>query len=275
MKLDHYLDRIGHTGPVEPTLECLRALASAHLRAVPYEMLDSVEATRPKLDLPDVYDRLVGERRGGNCMEAAPLLAHFLREIGFSVELVSAQIWRINGEWAPAWDHLLLIVSIGGERWLVDVSFLAVTVFEPMRIGAGVAEHRGWRFKLVEEDGFTTLWRAGADGKWNRVYRYEDRPVEDLGFTWIVDYHLSTEASPLTGNVLCSRTTPTGKVIIMRDNVFRATEGTQEIDFLSTREEARSAFAEVFHGHEHLVERAVTTWERTRRNNSNPLPRIG
>jgi arylamine N-acetyltransferase len=275
VNLGDYLRRIGYSGSVEPTAECLRALTSAHLRAVPYEMLDSVDATPPALGLPDVYDRIVRERRGGNCLEAAPLFGHFLREIGFEVDLVSAQAWRISGEWAPAWDHLLLIVSLDGERWLVDVSFLAVTVFEPTRIDTEVHEQNGWKFKLVDEEDSTTLWRAGAHNKWDRVYRYQDKPVEDLGFTWIVDYHLSTEASPLTGNVLCSRTTSTGKVIIMRDNVFRASRGRQDIDFLSTREDAFAAFGEVFRDHEHLVERAVQTWERTRRNNSNPLPRIG
>ena len=37
LELEAYMDRIGHHGPREPTLETLRTLQAAHLDAIPFE----------------------------------------------------------------------------------------------------------------------------------------------------------------------------------------------------------------------------------------------
>ncbi|WP_336320953.1 arylamine N-acetyltransferase family protein [Streptomyces lavendofoliae] len=271
-----YLRRIGHHGPVQPDADCLRALTTAHLRSVPYEMLDALDGHTPSLDLPGVFDKVVTRRAGSTCLEATPLFGRFLRDAGFRVDLVPAQAWRVNGQWAPRWDHLLLLVEAEGVRWLVDVSFLMLTALEPLRADGREQSGSGWTYKVAEAGGYpAVLRRSGPDGEWVPVYRYDERPLGPGGYDWIVDYHMTADDSPLTGSLLCSRVVPDGKLILMRDNYVRAEKGREHIEFLANAAMAEKAISEVFQGHDHLVERAVGIWQRTRRSRRNPLPGIG
>ncbi|NUW03771.1 arylamine N-acetyltransferase [Streptomyces sp. CAI 127] len=273
-----YLRRIGHTGPVEPDADCLRALTTAHLRSVPYEMLDALDGRPPALDLPGVFAKVVGGRAGSTCLEATPLFGRFLRDAGFRVDLVPAQAWRVNGQWAPRWDHLLLLVEAEGVRWVVDVSFLMLTVLEPLPADGREHTRSGWTYRVGTADGYpAVLRRSGPDGSWVPVYRYDERPLGTgtEGYAWIVGYHMTADDSPLTGSLLCSRVVPDGKLILMRDNFVRAENGREHIEFLANAAEAEKAITEIFQDHDHLVEWAVNTWERTRKSRRNPLPGIG
>lgn len=75
MDVDAYLVRIGYEGRLEPTPETLYALHRAHLLAIPYENLD-IHLGRPlTLSLPDIFDKLVTQKRGGWCFEMNGLFA--------------------------------------------------------------------------------------------------------------------------------------------------------------------------------------------------------
>lgn len=273
---DAYLRRLGHDQPLEPSVDCLRSLVRAHLRAVPYEMLDALDGRRPALDLPGVFDKVVLRQEGGTCLETTPLLGRFLRDAGFGVRLVAAQAWRVNGQWAPRWDHLLLLVEAEGAEWVVDVSFLMLTILEPLRADGGEHTQSGWTYRVGTADGHRVVVRRTPDGDWVPVYRFTSRPLELADYEWIVGYHMEAADSPLTGSLLCSRAVPDGKLILMRENFVRAEHGREHIEYLATTAEAEKAISEVFHGHEEqLVERAVRLWESTRKNRRAPLPGIG
>ncbi|MDH6547359.1 arylamine N-acetyltransferase [Streptomyces sp. SAI-208] len=269
-----YLDRIGYAGPVEPTADCLRALLTAHLGAVPYEMLESLEGIRPSLEYADIFEKLVRRRRGGTCLEATPLFGAFLRSAGFDVRLVAAQMWRVSGEWWPHWDHLVLLVTVEGTTYLVDVGFLMLSPPQPLDIAGTPAEQGGWTFRVVAEDDGPTLLRADAHGVWTPVYRFASQPLDIPDYAWIVDFHLTAEDSPLTGSLLCSRTLPDGKVAVLGDNVVRARGGTQTIDYLADAADAAQALGEVLAGHPELVTEAVEAWRKARANRREKARRI-
>ncbi|WP_157996787.1 arylamine N-acetyltransferase family protein [Streptomyces otsuchiensis] len=272
---DAYLRRLEYDGVVEPGADCLRALSEAHLRAVPYEMLDALDGRAPSLDLPAVFAKLVDRRGGGTCLESTPLFGHFLRQCGFSLKLVAAQAWRVAGTWAPRWDHLLLVVEAEGAEWLVDVSFLMLTVLRPLRIDSRPQEHAGWTYRVARVDGHRVVLRRTPDGDWAPVYRFADRSLRLDDYTWIVGHHMADDDSPLTGSLLCSRGVEGGKLILMRDNFVRAEHGREYVEFLSNTTEAEKALGEILRGHEHLTETALRSWERTRRSRRRVLPGIG
>lgn len=70
LDLTAYFDRINYRGAVEPTLEVLQGLMTAHTQTIPFENLDPVMGV-PVDDLgPDALtDKLVHRRRGGFCYE--------------------------------------------------------------------------------------------------------------------------------------------------------------------------------------------------------------
>ncbi|WP_416981232.1 arylamine N-acetyltransferase family protein [Streptomyces sp. T028] len=269
-----YLRRLGHEGPIEPTADCLRALVTAHLRSIPYEMLESLEGVRPSLQYADIFHKLVRRHRGGTCLEATPLFGHFLRAAGFEVRLVAAQMWRVGGDWWPHWDHLVLLVEAEGATWLVDVGFLMFSPPQPLDVSGAPQEQAGWTFRVVREDGGPVLLRAGTDGDWAPVYRFAEQPLDIPDYAWIVDFHLEAEDSPLTGSVLCSRTLADGKVVVLGDNVVRARNGAQTIDYLADPKDAEQALGEVLAGHPALLTEAADAWRKARANRRENARRI-
>lgn len=88
-----YLDRIGHVGPVDPTLETLHALVAGHGRTIPFENLDPLLGV-PVDDLgaPVLTDKLVDRRRGGYCYEHNGLMGYVLEALGYGVEHLAGRV---------------------------------------------------------------------------------------------------------------------------------------------------------------------------------------
>lgn len=118
--IDAYLDRIGYDGPREATADTLRALQERHLLSVPFENLD-IHWKRPiVVDTRRFLDKIIRERRGGFCYELNGAFAWLLRELGFDVKLLQAQVPSASGELGPPFDHMALLVN---DAWLADVGF--------------------------------------------------------------------------------------------------------------------------------------------------------
>jgi N-hydroxyarylamine O-acetyltransferase len=60
-----WLDRIGYSGPLKPTLETLNRLIFAHAHSISYETLDIMLGRTPKLDIPTLQRKMITSRRGG------------------------------------------------------------------------------------------------------------------------------------------------------------------------------------------------------------------
>ncbi|MDR1713055.1 MAG: arylamine N-acetyltransferase [Coriobacteriales bacterium] len=133
-----YLARIGYDGDCQPTPQTLQALQRAHLLNVPFDNLDIMAARPLVCDLGGLYDKIVGQRRGGICYELNSLFAALLRSLGFTVEIYSA---RIPGElYNQDFDHLLLGVPLAGQLWLADTGFGRGSFLEPILLQPGLAQ---------------------------------------------------------------------------------------------------------------------------------------
>ena len=114
-----YLDRIGYMGPLAPTAENLRALAAAHVAAVPFDNLDMLAQKPLNLTQEALWDKIVVRRRGGVCHELNNAFRYLLQALGYEVELRSAPVHDPNDRMA----HVNLWVTVDGALWLVDVGF--------------------------------------------------------------------------------------------------------------------------------------------------------
>src|SRR4051794_25411559 len=119
---DAYLRRIAYEETLVSSTPALLGLHVAHLMAVPFENLDIHRGRPIVLDVDALYAKIVTRRRGGFCYELNSLFAALLREAGFTVSLLSAEVARDDGSLSPPFDHLALLVETE-ERWLVDVGF--------------------------------------------------------------------------------------------------------------------------------------------------------
>jgi Protein of unknown function (DUF1428)/N-acetyltransferase len=64
-----WLQRIGYSGPITPTLETLNRLIFAHSHSIAYETLDIMLGRPPKLDVPTLQQKMIASKRGGYCFE--------------------------------------------------------------------------------------------------------------------------------------------------------------------------------------------------------------
>ena len=99
-------------------------LASTHPRAtVPFENLDVFARTGVRVGRDWSIPKIVERHRGGWCFELNGAFSALLDALGFAVTLHSGQVDTGGGALGPALDHLVLVITLDGRRFLVDVGF--------------------------------------------------------------------------------------------------------------------------------------------------------
>ena len=200
-----YLDRIGYSGPAEPTAETLAALHRAHMLSVPFENLDIHLGLRNVLDPDHIFDKVVRRRRGGWCFELNGLFALLLEHLGYRVTRYSAAV-VLNDE--PPMDdfaHLTLRVDLD-EPWIADVGF-GDSFTEPLRLDDPGDQLRGSKtYRLERADGRATLLQEGSP---QSVFALTPRRMPE--FQGMCDA-LQTPPGHFTDAPICSRLTEDGRV---------------------------------------------------------------
>jgi len=200
-----YLERINYRGPLAVTAETLRALHVAHMTAVPFENL-SIHASEPVvLEDGALFDKIVVRRRGGFCYEDNGLFAALLRELGFQVSMLSAEVANPEGVFSPAFDHMALLVTLE-ERWLADVGF-GDSFVEPLRLDERGEQAQGRHAYRIAPDGDYLVMsrRDTGGGEWEPQYRFTLRPHVYADFAERCRYQQTSPDSHFTRNRICSR----------------------------------------------------------------------
>ena len=138
MNISAYLSRTGFQGEPAPTLATLNALILAHVKSIPFENLDVLLGRRIDLADETVERKLVQDRRGGYCFEQNPLFARVLTALGFETQSISARV-RLGRErhFTPPRTHVFNLVTLEGERWVVDVGVGGLSPTSALRLDDG------------------------------------------------------------------------------------------------------------------------------------------
>lgn len=218
--IEAYLDRISYTGSRTATLETLRRLHRAHVLTVPFENLDIHDGRQVVLDEARLIEKIAGERRGGFCYELNGAFAALLRELGFSVTLLSAGVHRNDGTFGPEFDHMLLRVDLD-EPWLADVS----TFVEPLRLIDTEQYDSRDMYRLDRDGERLTLMRLERGENWSARFRFILTPWRLCDFAGMSHYHQTSPDSNFTGKRICTRLTPDGRVSITDGRLIVTTNG--------------------------------------------------
>jgi N-hydroxyarylamine O-acetyltransferase len=243
MDLEAYFARIGHDGPRTPDHATLTALVRAHLAAIPFENLD-VQLRRPvSLDPQAIFDKLVTRRRGGWCYEQNGLFGRVLEALGYTVRRTSAGVMRqVRGE-AALGNHLMLVVTIEGRPWLVDVGF-GGTQGAPLPLAPGEAQQPPYVVAVREAEGW---WRFEERYGGNAPFSYDfhDAPADEALFARQCAEMQVDPESPFVQNLVVQRrqgdchATLRGRVLVERGPAGETRETLQNAEALVERLDQR------------------------------------
>lgn len=215
-----YFDRIGYSGPAEPTLQTLRALQELHPAAIPFENIDVLLGYGIDLDPATIDDKLIGGRRGGYCFEQNNLFERVLAKIGFQVEgLMGRVLWMAPPDaLAPPRTHRALRVKLDGEIWLADVGFGSAVLTAPLRWVMDEVQpthHEPYRLRDL---GGEVLLEARLDD-WTPVYRLSLEPPEPIDYE-VGNWFTSTSPkSKFRQTLMVARSTPEARYALLNNRL--------------------------------------------------------
>ncbi|MBO8193016.1 arylamine N-acetyltransferase [Streptomyces oryzae] len=198
LDLDAYLSRLGYEGERVPALETLRALQRAHVLSVRWDNLDSFLYRSVSLELADLEEKLIRRGRGGYCYEHVTLYAAALERLGFRFTAVSGRVQLGAEKILPA-THAMLLVDLGGRRWLSDVGF-GISPLAPIELVDGnevTIEGRPFLLRRTEitpgADGWA-LHQPDGHGGWMVRHNFTENPQ------YPVDYALGNHFIATSGH---------------------------------------------------------------------------
>ncbi|KAI9747394.1 MAG: hypothetical protein M4579_007474 [Chaenotheca gracillima] len=131
-----------HIGQSEHALSFLTALQKHQLAAVPFENISLHYSPEPgvSLDSEVLFENIIERNMGGYCMENNCFFATVLRSLGYELFTAGA---RVNTAAMPGhevgpgpkyggWSHMVNIVTIRNQRYMVDVGFGSNQSVQPL-----------------------------------------------------------------------------------------------------------------------------------------------
>ena len=112
MDIELYLKRFHALSLKEVSLQNLGALQNLHLHHIPFENLDVIRHVPIYLNLKTIYEKIVGQHRGGYCYEVNGLFHALLCELGYDAHLISGTVLRQPGKWAKPDTHAAILVNL-------------------------------------------------------------------------------------------------------------------------------------------------------------------
>jgi N-hydroxyarylamine O-acetyltransferase len=236
MDIHRYLERLHYDGPYVADLPTLRALHRAHMQTVPFENLNIILKRPLNLDEQALYHKIIECQRGGFCYELNGLFATLLRELGFKVDLLSAQVWTGAG-FSQEFDHLTLLVHLE-EDWLADVGF-GDCFMEPLRFMANEEQTvSNGTFRLIPHEGRWMLQEN--DENWTPQYLFSTMPHTLKDFEEMCVWQQTSPDSHFTKRRICSRATEQGRITLSEGKLI-VTNQDQRQEILLLDENAVTA----------------------------------
>ncbi len=240
-RIPSYLHRIGYAGSLEPEAATLRSLHEHHMLAVPFENLDIHLGQRIECDTGRFFEKIVIRRRGGFCYELNGLFGELLRLLGFEVTLLSGRVHNESGGYGPEFDHMALLVTAGGERWLADVGF-GDSFLRPLRLDTDASQpDPAGNFRLHSDE---TEWTMLRDDR--EEYRFTLTPRTLQEFEPMCHYQQTSPDSVFTRKRVCSRATANGRITVTASKVIVTEDGVRTETDLPDDAAWRGALGEHF-----------------------------
>ena len=155
--------------------------------------------TGNKIELKNTYNKIVNRGRGGFCYELNGLFYLLLKNIGFTVKLISARPFNISTkEFGPEFDHMAIIATINNTKYLVDVGFGEFS-FLPLKIELNMLQidQRG-KFIIEKHDDVYLIVKKVDDVNLIPEYIFTETNRKLSDFYEMYTYHQTNSNSHFT-----------------------------------------------------------------------------
>ncbi|MDB5555261.1 MAG: arylamine N-acetyltransferase [Rhizobium sp.] len=249
MDLDAYFERIGYSGPREPTREVLANLIAHQAASIPFEAIDVLLGRGIDIAPDAIFEKLVRRKRGGYCFEQNGLLRQALVALGFEVEPFIARILWMRPADAPplAPTHMALRVRIHGRDYLADTGFGNGTPTAPLLFDtAGPQPTPLETFRLVPTgEGHVLQMQLGEE--WAPVYQAFSRDVHDDEFQEANNFTSTHPESRFRHDLMLARATRDRRYLLLGNRMTVRPSGNEaKLSIYRTPAELRRAVEAVF-----------------------------
>lgn len=244
--LKEYLKRIDFKGDIIPSNENLFQIHGKHMLHIPFENLDIHLMNKIILSKDHLFNKIIRNKRGGYCYELNGMLFLLLKEIGFDVKMISAQVSIGEDQWTPDFSHLALIVKTD-YTYLADVGF-GDNFFEPLLFETDIIQKdKAGYFKIVKDgEGFFKVMNSSDGINFKDGYRFTIKEYKWSDFEEMNVYQQTSEDSHFTKNRICSLATSSGRISLSNNKLTVTENGEKEITEFEDENEFNKILLEKF-----------------------------
>ncbi|SON57014.1 N-hydroxyarylamine O-acetyltransferase [Hartmannibacter diazotrophicus] len=188
-------------------------MQAAQMQSIAFENIEVLLGRLPALDSASIWQKLVGERRGGYCLELNALYSEALTALGFRVRPLLGRV-RMGAETGGPRTHLALIVRLDGVEWLTDCGFGGPGPLTPLRLDITepqICKAGSYRLRHDQITGETVLQRRERDN-WFPLYGFDRSWVSPADFEAANVICTRSPSSPFHRNLMMSIATKTGRI---------------------------------------------------------------
>ncbi|CAI7631974.1 unnamed protein product [Penicillium glandicola] len=290
-QLELYLNRIGYSHPAQSESNLLHHLRQdiendafsalchlqrRHLAGIPWgnSALHYSQHHTITLNPENLFEKLVERQLDGYCMENTGIFLIVLRSLGYLVYPTGGRVNRaalkgLDKGLYLSFVHMVLIVTVGGEKYMIDVGFGSSCATAPLLLQEGAtataiapSEMRIVRESIAEfTDPSQKIWiyqtRYNPESDWMPQICFSDVEFLPQDFELMNFFVSQSRTSWFTQNFVCMRmildqtgTEIIGQCIISGKEVKKRVRGQTEIlQVLDTEEDRVKALANYFNMH--------------------------
>ena len=247
-QLSLYFERINYTGTREISPENLALLQKGHLYNVPYENLDQMNSVPLSLTPEGVYKKIVTAHRGGYCFENQGLLCYALRSLEYDVVQYAGRFMNEPGV-IQMRRHRILVVTIGGEKYVCDVGMRSETSRVPLKLVEGLVQTDGvGEYKYVKDNFYGwVIMQKLPEKEWKPLYGFTEEVQVDDDFVMPSFFCEKHPDSPFNTIMKIAIYTPDSNLNIVDNEykVYRMGKCVEE-SVIENEHEARKMLKEKF-----------------------------
>jgi amide synthase len=239
-------------------LATLTALHKRHLMAVPFSSTGSLAvptADGTPVDLVGfdedaTFDAVVAAGHGGGCVQMNRMFLRLLRQLDFDVDLLGGTTVEGETMYGVEVEHMLLLASVDGAPWLVDVGYAGPSFLEPLRLDSAEQVQYGCRYRLVSDGDGVILQRRARLCRWTQVFRFTStvrQPADWAEFQDLANAKLADTADRDVPE-LYSRAVADGQVVLKGRRYLTVRGGIEKSRTLVDDEEYRAVRSAILTG---------------------------